>query len=149
MKVKVDSLSILSLFMGTLALAVSIYQGNKFIEHNKLSVRPILNIGMSEDRGRYYLTIKNAGLGPAIINSVKIFHEEDQIIISLDSIGELFEDNISGKFKHLKIEKLSIEVIDIRGTSIESGTTIPIFKFYRKSENIDLLPQSFFKKSFL
>ena len=57
------------------ALGFSIYQGRIARKHNRLSVKPVLDyyLGAVDDGSDFQLTLKNNGLGPALISSFALF----------------------------------------------------------------------------
>lgn len=68
------------------ALGYSIYQGRLARLHNRLSVKPVLDfyVGAVDDDSDFQLTLKNNGLGPALISSFQMIAKED----SMDELKE-------------------------------------------------------------
>ena len=65
-----------ALDVALIALVFAVWQGWRIHKHNKLSVRPVLKIDVSNgargDRGHYRLKLVNCGIGPAVIKDVKL-----------------------------------------------------------------------------
>ena len=78
-----DSTKYAALFISVLALATSIFLGNKANEHNELSVSPYLDItyffpdSESGDLLTAGIRVDNSGLGPAIIEHMRIIWDEE------------------------------------------------------------------------
>lgn len=66
-----------SLFVATLALFTSLWQGHTSRKHNILMVKPLLEGHSSHDKNNstYSLEIRNDGLGPAIITAARIYRD--------------------------------------------------------------------------
>ena len=65
--------AISSIFIAGLALAVSVYQSALTRQHNRQTVRPVLQLRSSFRLGEIAgLHLANVGLGPAVIRSSKV-----------------------------------------------------------------------------
>jgi hypothetical protein len=67
-------IGICALFTSVCALMVSVWQARQSIRHQKISVLPYLQCYTSNLHGLSYF-ISNEGLGPAIIQKVRVVHE--------------------------------------------------------------------------
>lgn len=79
--------------VAALALFVSIWQANETRKHNRLSIKPIItfdrsfnsSITINKQTGKrdtthtFSLTMKNTGIGPAIIKSFDVYHKNKKI----------------------------------------------------------------------
>ncbi|HVW96132.1 MAG TPA: hypothetical protein VHA56_09210 [Mucilaginibacter sp.] len=57
----------LSLFLSLLALLATYYQAHLQRVHNGKSVKPLIQITLTDDKGLIFIHIQNNGLGPAIV----------------------------------------------------------------------------------
>ena len=64
----------LSLIIAFIALLATIWELRENRDYNKISIRPLLVITQhfGGSQGRYGIAVKNAGLGPAIINKCEV-----------------------------------------------------------------------------
>ncbi len=62
-------ISITAIFISLSAFGVALWQGYVARKHNRLSVRPMLHFDLGIKGNDYLLTMKNTGVGPAIIRS--------------------------------------------------------------------------------
>lgn len=85
-KNKVDKLS---LFVATLALVFSVWQGFENRYHNKLTQRPHLDLSLRASDGAMVRGIRldNAGLGPAIIKSISFSVNGSPVSLSENDIS--------------------------------------------------------------
>jgi len=77
-------ISVSAIFIALLALSVTIWQGILIRKHNRLSVKPILNIdyNFSAHIGDIGIYLINKGIGPAVIIDYKVF--VDDILLECD-----------------------------------------------------------------
>ncbi len=70
--------SVVAVFIALLALLVSLYEGYEIRKHNRLSLKPYLDLQIHfENNEALEISIENAGLGPAIIQNFEI-HADGQ-----------------------------------------------------------------------
>jgi len=76
----------LAIIIATCALGVSLWSGWVTWDHNKKSVRPILQIGptYSPDNKLYYVSVSNSGIGPAIIKK-SFFYYRGKLLGQIDT----------------------------------------------------------------
>lgn len=75
------AISLSAVFIALSALATSIWQGVISRKHNKLSVRPNLVLDHYEENSlTTSFTLKNNGLGPALISSFQITFDQNEIL---------------------------------------------------------------------
>ena len=73
-------LSLSAIFISLCTLTVLIYQANLNRQYQHLSVYPYLLVGHQGSGGpNYRFSIKNEGIGPAIISSIKIISPEEEV----------------------------------------------------------------------
>ena len=131
------------------ALAVSIWQGYTTRKHNELSVEPILHFKSGtltnyDSISTYSIKVQNEGLGPAIIDDIKLFYKNNEITVdrykihysSLITIAAdlaTYKENIH---REINGNSLSRESVILPGNEIE----LLSFKFEEansiKRENI-------------
>jgi len=69
-----------AMITATCALFVSVWQGYETRTHNRLTVRPHLQLTRSIERGKPIgLYVKNVGSGPAIIKKVEVYFADNLI----------------------------------------------------------------------
>ena len=65
------------MFVAVLALMVSVYEGYEMRKHNRLSIKPYINSEIymenTPNKNTFEITLKNPGLGPAIIEEFSIY----------------------------------------------------------------------------
>jgi len=125
--------SLSAVIIALCAFLVSAWQGYLFRLHNKLSVRPLLDFDIRQEMLQgdmmSVVTIKNDGLGPAIIDNFSVSHKNQQL--TANSLYQLVKENLSN-YRFSRFFDLPI------GTIIRPG------------ESMDLLgiPESAFSSSF-
>ena len=114
---KVLSLSAMSISFIT--LLIFIYQTNLMSRQNALSIMPYLDIHTTVDNGNstFVLSLKNQGVGPAIIESVHFEYEEKSHNLQ-DYQNDMFD------FLQSKIPALD-SIQEISTASLERGMAIP------------------------
>lgn len=137
-------LSLTALLVSLLTLMVFIYQTNLIRQQQYMSVYPYLNL--SNEYGgtlRYNYTLTNEGIGPAIIESVKVISPESKVYDDLidyveDVIPEedstlLFHANISAGRLIPANEKIKlIQLVDkkmLEDLGFEEIDTLPVNTF--------------------
>ncbi len=93
MSSKIEKLSHYGVLVVALsALVVSILQVQILHNHNKLTVRPLINPSVYQGDSTVTVSIQNAGFGPAIVKDVKYEYEEtvyDRFGKVLEAAGEM------------------------------------------------------------
>ena len=137
---KLSSDNIVSLAAIVIAIAsivVTVWQGMETRRHNRLSVRPKLEIIFESGHDSFGYVLMNNGLGPATITGIELFIDGKQMQeTGFSGYDELFE-------------KLGMKNRKITHTGIYPGKTIKtnerqnIFKFYlTEKDDLDtLLPK--------
>ncbi|NOX88762.1 MAG: hypothetical protein GXO77_07030 [Calditrichaeota bacterium] len=113
--VKISTDTIVSLSAIIIALAsivVTTWQGIETRKHNRLSVRPRLEIIFESGKNSFGYVLMNNGLGPAIITGKKIFVDGKEINYTGFSGYDEF------------IDKLGLNDRDLSHSGIYSGKTI-------------------------
>lgn len=83
------------------ALVVSIWQAGITIKHNKLTVKPFLDFHITQVDSTITVQFSNEGFGPAILDEVTFFYEDEQyktIWKVLEKMNEV--DNWAGSFNY-------------------------------------------------
>lgn len=65
-----DKIALASGFVAFLALAATFWQGALARRHNRLSIRPIIDIYTDRQHNYFLLSMQNFGIGPALIDSL-------------------------------------------------------------------------------
>ena len=83
---KNHSIEIAAVFISLLALTYTIYQGYVTRKHNRILVEPILDFSsgflpleVGSDTYTYRISVKNNGLGPALIKSFDVYLIDDPV----------------------------------------------------------------------
>lgn len=120
---KFNLVSQVALFVAFVSLLLSGFISYKTIEHNKLSVMPHLDVGIRFLEGTEYdngITLDNAGLGTAIIDSVSIYWNEDNNWVLLDGWEQLS--------KKLKIQHVYVVPLKFNyGNAVRSGSSLVLY----------------------
>jgi len=114
-KISTDRIvSLCAIFISLLTLVIFIYQTNLTRKQNHLSILPYLALDSSINHyeGTLELELKNLGIGPAIIESRKIFHEEKWL--DVDFVDFFYEQYT-----------LNDTTMSVLSSSISHGTAIP------------------------
>jgi len=116
--------------IATCAMAATVWQGYLARKHNKLSVKPLLDVRRvcSHNTGEFSYTLCNHGLGPAIITSLSLkINNVEYSKVTTEALASVlslhFEQSIThpeklyfSRYKHLS------------SSPIKSGSSIPILK---------------------
>ncbi|WP_422473321.1 hypothetical protein [Endozoicomonas sp. ALB032] len=99
--------AISSAFIALIALFVAIWQGFVTRKHNRLSVRPRLQVNymISRQGDTIGLNFKNSGTGPLIINSLKIIRDGKEYEFNDSSYKNLFSQMAINSFSFNLISK--------------------------------------------
>ena len=138
-KTKISSDTIVSfsaIIIAIASIAVTIWQGIENRNHNRLSVRPKLEVNFYAGKDNFGYILQNNGLGPAIITYRKFLVDGEEIIYSGFSGYEDFIDKLG--MKDHSVTHTGI----YPGKTIKSDEQIKIISFYTKeSDELDkLLP---------
>jgi len=116
--------SISAIIIAVASIVVTTWQGLETRRHNRLSVRPKLEIIFESGKDSFGYKLMNNGLGPAIVTGKKIFIDGEEIQYTGFSGYDEF------------IDKLGMRNHNVTHTGIYSGKTIKtseienIFRFY-------------------
>ncbi len=124
--------SFFSLVLSVVAIIISINTYRSQKEHNKNSVRPILNIVLGDYEDDLYVRVDNNGVGPAIVSSINCtcsyFHE----LMSANSLVDLipYKATVQGKNSGATANMHSFTdfVEDITGRTIPPGGSITLLR---------------------
>ena len=141
-KRKISSDTVVSLSAIIIAIAsivVTIWQGIENRNHNRLSVRPKLEINFQLTKDNFGYILKNNGLGPAVITDKKLFVDGKEISYSGFSGYDDFIEKLG--LKDRKVTHMGI----YPGKTIKANEQINIIGFsINKSDDLDsLLPKIF------
>jgi len=81
--------SALAILISTLALVVSIYEANLLKEQQRSMVWPYVNITMQYNSEGFRVQAENDGIGPALIHSIEIRHQELALTSWFDVLDRL------------------------------------------------------------
>ena len=119
------------------SIVVTVWQGIEMRKHNRLSVRPRLEITYEVNKKGFGYVLKNNGLGPAVVTSKKFFVDGK----------EVQEDGFSGY--DVFIEKLGLKNRQVvytgifPGKTITAGAKLDIIRFFwKEGETVDSLLQT-------
>lgn len=129
-------ISFSAIIIATASIFVAVWQGYETRKHNRLSVRPKLQISYSVDEERFGYILINNGLGPATITEIKIFIDG----IEMTNPGFSGYDELIDKLNFNNRRKAHSSLNP--GTNIKAGEMKNIILFnIEKDDNLDeLLP---------
>jgi hypothetical protein len=141
-KISADTiLSVSAIIIAFTSICISIWEGMETRNHNRLSVRPKLEVFFNGGKDSFGYNVINSGLGPAIITKMKISIDGNKI----NSAGFSGFDEF--------INKLDLKGIDLSHSAIDSGITIIagsskiiIGCKFDKTDNRDKLLTNIFKR---
>jgi hypothetical protein len=89
-----EHIALASVSIAVIALVFSIWQGYLMRKHNRLSVVPLLHFdcGIADDV--FFLKLKNAGVGPAVVKSLEIRFHDAKLVGSLHHITDKLVDEL-------------------------------------------------------
>ncbi|HLK02542.1 MAG TPA: hypothetical protein VKU39_21900 [Streptosporangiaceae bacterium] len=103
--------------IAVLSLAVSVFEARAARRHNRITVRPVLElrVGLSEG-GKAGLQLINAGLGPAVITRT-------DLTLDGQSLGEYSEESVNGLRGKLSVRPAAVTFrkLEIRYESLYGG----------------------------
>lgn len=144
-KIKWNSERILSLSamsISFITLIIFIYQTNLMSKQNDLSILPYLQVSESvhADSGSYVLSLKNHGVGPAILESVVMEYGGKRYDVK-DYDNNLFQllEDIDPELD--SVRSLSISTLD-KGIAIPSNTTYEVFTLSGSPSDFGFLTES-------
>ena len=124
--------SIFSLVLSVVAIIISINTYRSQKEHNKNSVRPILNIVLGDYEDDLYVRVDNNGVGPAIVSSMNCVCSYFDELMSANSLVDLipYEATVQGKNSGATANMHSFTdfVEDITGRTIPPGGSITLLR---------------------
>ncbi len=143
-KIKWNSERILSLSamsISFITLIIFIYQTNLMSKQNDLSILPYLQVATSNNPAvnTYSLSLKNHGVGPAIIESVILEYEGKRYDLK-DYDNYLFNVLISIEPELDSVVSLDTSTLD-RGIAIPANTTYLVFSVYDAENDYRLLTE--------
>lgn len=144
-KIKWNSERILSLSamsISFITLVIFVYQTNLMSKQNYLSILPYLQIATSNNpaANTYSLSLKNHGVGPAIIESVILEYNGKQYDLK-DYDNYLFNALVSMAPELDSIESLDTSTLD-KGIAIPANTTYLVFSVYDSEKDYGLLTKT-------
>lgn len=125
-----------------ITLLIFIYQTNLMSKQNYLSILPYLQIATSNNPAdnTYSLSLKNHGVGPAIIESVNLEYNGRRYDLK-DYDEYLFNVLIEIAPELDSIESLDTSTLD-KGIAIPANTTYLVFSVYDSEEDYSLLTKT-------
>ncbi len=141
-KIKWNSERILSLSamsISFITLVIFVYQTNLMSKQNYLSILPYLQVSTSNNpaSNTYSLSLKNHGVGPAIIESVVLEHEGKQYNLK-DYDNYLFNVLRAISPELDSIGSLDTSTLD-KGIAIPANSTYIIFSVYDSEKDYSLI----------
>jgi len=119
------------------SIVVTIWQGIEIRKHNRLSVRPKLEITFKLDKNSFGYFLTNNGLGPAILTYKKLFVDDKEVQYTGFSGYDDFINKLG-----LNDHKVSHSGI-YPGKTIKADEKVCIIRFYLKEKDAveTLLPK--------
>ena len=112
-----DVIAICSLVIAFFSFAITIWQGWVLRRHNRLSVKPLLDFNRNVRPDKILISLKNHGVGVAVINSIHITNNEET-----DYFGR---DSLEGLAKKYSTGDLYYEFIQAEpGTALAAGDEV-------------------------
>lgn len=137
---KILGLSAMSISFIT--LIIFIYQTNLMSKQNYLSILPYLQVSYSDNVAElsFSLDIKNHGVGPAIIESVTVFYNDEEH--DLSEYDNYFYNFLKSEMPVLdSVKFFSSSTLD-RGIAIPANSTYNVFKVLDSKNDYELLTSS-------
>jgi len=131
-KISTDRIvSVCAIFISLLTLVIFIYQTNLTRKQNHLSILPYLSLDTSINHyeGTLELELKNLGIGPAIIESRKIYYEEKWLDVDFT---DFFYDQYTLKDTSISVLSSTLN----HGTAIPANESITLIKVYMPKEKL-------------
>ncbi|EJG0880343.1 hypothetical protein AB0559_004623 [Vibrio parahaemolyticus] len=128
-----------TILIALLAMVATFIQANISEEHNRRTVVPYLMFELSSDRedGTAFVSIKNDGLGPAIITGID-FNVDGKIVSQLNEISwEKLDKTINEKLK-VTIQHPDVSYKEVKGKLvIAAGESVEIMSVPSEKLNSD------------
>ncbi|MGI9546329.1 MAG: hypothetical protein ACR2MM_03765 [Flavobacteriaceae bacterium] len=146
-KIKWNSEKILSLSamsISFITLIIFVYQTNLMSKQNYLSILPYLQVATSDNptANSYSLSLKNHGVGPAIIESVVMEYEgERRDIADFDNYLFNYLQSIAPELDSIKNSDTS--TLD-KGIAIPANSTYLVFNVTSSEKDYQLLTEKLF-----
>ena len=147
-KIKWNSERILSLSamsISFITLIIFIYQTNLMSKQNDLSILPYLQVSESVDQesNSFMISLKNHGVGPAILESVIIEYEGQRYDV------KHYNDNLISLLSNLateldSIKSISVSTLDV-GIAIPANTTYEIFSVSDSADDYRILSETLYR----
>ena len=138
-------LSLSAMSISFITLIIFIYQTNLMSRQNDLSILPYLQVSESVDgeSSSYMITLRNHGVGPAILESVIIEYEgkrydvkdfEDNLVLLLASLASELDS-----LRYSNISTLNV------GIAIPANTTYEIISVENSAKDYDILTETLYR----
>ena len=129
-----DVLGLTSILIAVCALILTVIQSIQNRKHNRLSVKPILEVNHHRLFTERSIVIKNVGLGPAVINKCNLL---------IDGIEREITENIWDEFlSTINLPKLKFQFYSIAGhTTFEPGQMEKLLYINCSSLSNDILDE--------
>lgn len=146
LKIKWNSekvLSISAMGISFLTLIIFIYQTNLIRKQNYISILPYLSVSITENRAQstFEFNLENHGVGPAIIESVTLFHKGKRYDLA-NYNNEIFKFLVFRAPELDSIQNSSSSTLE-SGMAVPINTTINIFKIVKSPKDYPLITNSF------
>jgi len=131
-------IAIPTIVIACVAVGISVWQGYVTRRHNKLSVKPILEIhtSLSKDNTPMGVSVENCGFGPAIINDFIVILDGKPTKVNNKKKAE----NIYKK-AHLFSNQLNFWHPYNEGTVIKQGGTVNLITHVKKDLDFPVLSE--------
>ena len=130
-----------AIVIASASIFVAIWQGIENRKHNRLSVRPKLQIMFSVDKEKFGYKIVNNGLGPATITGKRIFIDDKEISYEGFSGYEELINKLNFNDRHLSHSAIN------PGITITAGETRNIILVnIEEEDNLDTLLPAIYQR---
>lgn len=109
-----------SMLVAVCALVISIWQSYSIQQHNKLSLRPYLEVEFNYDQGGSWdLYIHNQGMGPAQVTSLRyivdgeLYPNYDEFLIALGEDPECYTKGNIGRFYKIADRQIAFRTLKV------------------------------------
>ncbi|HGY56613.1 MAG TPA: hypothetical protein ENK44_12965 [Caldithrix abyssi] len=130
-------LSLSAIVIAIVSISVAVWEGLETRKHNRLSVRPKLEIYYSTNKSKFGYVVVNNGLGPAVITGKKIFIDGKEITYTGFSGYDDFLEKLG------LADRYAAHGVITPGFTIKAGKSenIILFDLYESDEAETLLPE--------
>lgn len=120
-----------AVFIAFLALFLSILEASRARKHYRLSLKPmlVLDITKGNNPTMAAVSVVNSGLGPARINSMKVFLSGKEV----DTDDEAFKSLLESLLGDLSVRQISVSIINI-GYVLRSAQACQLVKVVLATE---------------